>query len=52
MPELAPDRTGITGLLVGFARELRAAGSAAGTGDALTYCPAMAPLDPSDLLDL
>ena len=31
---------------------LRAAGLAAGTGDLLTYCAAMAPLDPADLLDL
>jgi hypothetical protein len=40
------------GVLVGFARELRAAGLTVGTGDVLTYCSAMAPLDPSDLVDL
>jgi len=39
-------------VLVDFARELRAAGLAVGPGDALTYCTAMAPLDPTDLLDL
>ena len=33
-------------------RELRAAGLAVGTGDVLTYCAAMTPLDPTDLLDL
>ena len=40
------------GVLVGFARELRAAGLAVGTGDVLTYCAAMDPLDPTDLVDL
>jgi uncharacterized protein with von Willebrand factor type A (vWA) domain len=39
-------------LLVDFARELRAAGLTVGTGDVLTYCSAMMPLDPSDLVDL
>ena len=38
--------------LVGFGRELRAAGLPVGTGDVLTYCAAMEPLDPTDLLDL
>jgi uncharacterized protein with von Willebrand factor type A (vWA) domain len=41
-----------TGLLVGFARALRAAGLTVGTGDVLTYCSAMGPLDPADLTDL
>ena len=41
-----------TALLVDFARELRVAGVGVGTGDAVTYCAAMAPLDPTDLLDL
>jgi uncharacterized protein with von Willebrand factor type A (vWA) domain len=40
------------GLLVGFGRALRAAGLTVGTGDVLTYCSAMGPLDPSDLTDL
>jgi uncharacterized protein len=39
-------------LLVDFARELRTAGLVVGTGDVLTYCAALAPLDPTDLLDL
>ncbi|HEY1821989.1 MAG TPA: VWA domain-containing protein [Trebonia sp.] len=41
-----------TGVLVGFARELRAAGVTVGTGDVLTYFAAMTPLDPTDLVDL
>ena len=48
MPERAP----VVGLLVNFAHELRGAGLAVGSGDVLTYCAAMAPLDPTDLLDL
>ena len=40
------------GVLVGFARELRAAGLTVGTGDVLTYCSAMRPLDATDLIDL
>ncbi len=47
-----PERTAITGTLVGFARELRQAGLPVGTGDAVTYCAAMGTLDPSDLLDV
>ena len=39
-------------LLVQFGRELRSAGVAVGTGDAVTYCAAKAPLDPTDLVDL
>ena len=38
--------------LVGFARELRGAGLSVGSGDVLTFCAAMSPLDPTDLLDL
>jgi hypothetical protein len=37
---------------VDFSRELRGAGLAVGSGDILDYCAAMAPLDPTDLLDL
>jgi uncharacterized protein with von Willebrand factor type A (vWA) domain len=40
------------GVLVAFAGELRRAGLAVGSGDVLTYSAAMAPLDPTDLLDL
>jgi uncharacterized protein len=47
-----PDETPIVGLLVDFARELRSVGLAVGSGDVLTYCAAMASLDPTDLLDL
>jgi uncharacterized protein len=47
-----PDQAPFVPVLVGFARELRSAGITVGTGDVLTYCSAMAPLDPSDLLDL
>ncbi len=39
-------------MLAGFVRELRLAGITAGTGDLLTYTSAMAPLDPTDLVDL
>jgi hypothetical protein len=40
------------GVLVNFATELRSAGLAVGSGDVVTYCAAMVPLDPSDLVDL
>jgi uncharacterized protein len=40
------------GVLVGFARALRAAGVVVGTGDADTFCAAVASLDPTDLVDL
>jgi uncharacterized protein with von Willebrand factor type A (vWA) domain len=42
----------LVGVLVGFVRELRGAGLAAGTGDAAGYCAAMTTLDPADLADL
>jgi uncharacterized protein len=41
-----------TGVLVGFADELRSAGLTVGTGDVLTYFAALTPLDPTDLVDL
>jgi hypothetical protein len=47
-----PEDPAFVRLLVGFARELRAAGVSVGPGDVLTYCAAMTPLDPTDLLDL
>jgi uncharacterized protein len=47
-----PEESPFVPVLVGFARELRSAGIAAGTGDVLTYLSAMSPLDPSDLVDL
>jgi uncharacterized protein with von Willebrand factor type A (vWA) domain len=39
-------------MLVDFAHQLRDAGLTVGSGDVVTYCAAMAPLDPTDLLDL
>ena len=46
------ERAPFVGVLVGFAAELRSAGLAVGSGDVLTYCAAMTPLDPTDLVDL
>jgi uncharacterized protein len=43
---------GLTETLVGFGRALRAAGLPVGTGEVMTLCAAMDPLDPTDLLDL
>ncbi len=47
-----PDGEPFVGVLVGFADALRGAGLAVGSGGLLTYCSAMARLDPADLLDL
>ncbi len=47
-----PERARFASVLVDFARVLRSAGLAVGSGDVLTYCEAMASLDPTDLLDL
>jgi uncharacterized protein with von Willebrand factor type A (vWA) domain len=47
-----PDGAPFVGVLVDFASQLRSAGLPVGSGDVLTYCAAMGPLDPSDLLDL
>ncbi|HEY0538845.1 MAG TPA: VWA domain-containing protein [Actinoallomurus sp.] len=47
-----PDDPAFVRTLVGFARELRGSGMSVGSGDVLTYCSAMSPLDPADLLDL
>ncbi len=52
MPPDPPGPPPLTGLLVGFAGELRAAGLAVGSGDVLAYCSALSALDPSDLVDL
>jgi uncharacterized protein len=46
------DRSPLVDVLVAFAGVLRHAGLAVGSGDVVTYCAAMAPLDPTDLLDL
>jgi uncharacterized protein with von Willebrand factor type A (vWA) domain len=42
----------IVALLVDFAGRLRRAGLAVGSGEVLTYCCAMAALNPADLIDL
>ena len=47
-----PDTASLVPTLVGFARRLRGAGVPLGTGDVLTYCAAVEPLDPTDLVDL
>jgi uncharacterized protein with von Willebrand factor type A (vWA) domain len=47
-----PDEAPFVSVLVGFAGALRRAGLAVGSGDLLTYCASMVPLDPTDLLDL
>ena len=49
---MARNNSGFTSVLVDFGRALRSKGLAVGSGDILTYCKAMAPLDPTDLLDL
>ena len=46
------DQTSFIGMLVGFGDELRTAGLPVGSGDLLTFCAAMALLDPGDVLDL
>ena len=46
------DRTSFIGMLVGFGDQLRDAGLPVGSGDLLTFCAAMALLDPGDVLDL
>jgi uncharacterized protein with von Willebrand factor type A (vWA) domain len=47
-----PENPAFVAVLVDFARALRAADLAVGSGDVLTYCAAMTPLDPTDLVDL
>jgi uncharacterized protein len=49
---MSRNHNGFVTVLVEFGRALRAKGLAVGSGDILTYCAAMAPLDPTDLLDL
>jgi uncharacterized protein with von Willebrand factor type A (vWA) domain len=49
---MSRDNNGFVSVLVDFGRALRAKGLALGSGDILTYCEAMAPLDPTDLVDL
>ncbi len=52
MAEVAAGRAPFVRMLVNFTAELRAAGLPVGTGDVVTYCAALQPLDPSDLMDL
>jgi uncharacterized protein with von Willebrand factor type A (vWA) domain len=46
------DEAPFVAVLVDFAHELRVAELPIGSGDVLTYCAAMATLDPTDLIDL
>jgi uncharacterized protein with von Willebrand factor type A (vWA) domain len=46
------NHNGFVTVLTEFGRALRAKGLAVGSGDILTFCEAMAPLDPTDLIDL
>src|SRR5262245_7392305 len=46
------NNNGFVTVLVDFGRALRTKGLTVGSGDILTYCAAMAPLDPTDLVDL
>jgi uncharacterized protein with von Willebrand factor type A (vWA) domain len=52
VPSSATSEAPFVTVLVDFAHELRRAGLPVGSGDVLTYCAAMAPLDPSDMVDL
>ncbi|MGQ0715790.1 MAG: vWA domain-containing protein [Pseudonocardiales bacterium] len=49
---MSRNNSGFTSVLVDFGRALRSKGLSVGSGDILTYCRAMAPLDPTDLVDL
>lgn len=46
------DHTGLVERFVEFGHELRAEGLSVGSGDILTYCAAVAALNPADLLDV
>lgn len=47
-----PDHTGLVERFVEFGHALRAEGLSVGSGDILTYCAAVAALDPADLRDI
>jgi uncharacterized protein len=49
---MSRNNNGFVTVLVDFGRALRSKGLAVGSGDILAYCAAMAPLDPTDLVDL
>ncbi len=48
----AADRVPFVEMIIDFGRELREEGIPIGSGELLTYCAAMASLEPGDLLDL
>ncbi len=52
MAEAAVEDAPFVGMLVDFGRVLRDGGIPVGSGDLLTYCAAMEPLDPTDVVDL
>lgn len=52
MSETLTGDRGFVSVLVGFGRVLREEGLAVGSDDILSYCEAMAALDPTDLVDL
>jgi uncharacterized protein len=49
---MSRNNNGFVTVLVDFGRALRSKGLSIGSGDILTYCAAMEPLDPTDLVDL
>jgi uncharacterized protein with von Willebrand factor type A (vWA) domain len=49
---MSRNSNGFVTVLVDFGRALRSKGLSVGSGDILTYCAAMEPLDPTDLVDL
>ncbi len=49
---MSRNNNGFVTVLVEFGRALRSKGLAIGSGDIMTYCAAMTPLDPTDLVDL
>jgi len=52
MAEIVVEDAPFVDLLVDFGRVLRDGGIPVGSGDLLTYCAAMEPLDPTDVTDL
>ena len=52
MADTAVEEATFVAMLVDFGRALRAADLPVGSGDVLTYCAAMEPLDPTDIVDL
>jgi uncharacterized protein with von Willebrand factor type A (vWA) domain len=47
-----PDEAGLVARFVDFGHELRAEGLSVGSGDILTFCAAVAALDPADIRDV